>query len=143
MSHGIAQEQVGKTEQRDAVSLGFGTAAHPVGDQPVYGLLQHPFFVAEDDIGNVHVDQLPESFGAEEHVFIKGFDIVEDAVRRYAGHPFGGSAQVQREKGYFPDQEGVRVPAQVHDRVDLKADILKLRAHFSDMLLFFLIEMTE
>ena len=53
----LALEHVGQGLQGPVVGTGDGTAPAAVVDQSVHSLLEHPLFVADDDVGGVELNQ--------------------------------------------------------------------------------------
>ena len=56
----LALEHIGQGFQRTVVGAGDGTAAAAVVDEGVDGFLEHPLFVADDDVGSVELHQVLE-----------------------------------------------------------------------------------
>ena len=53
----LALEHVGQRLQRPLVGAGDDAAAAAVVEQRIHGFLQHPLFVADDDVGSAQLDQ--------------------------------------------------------------------------------------
>ena len=67
----LALQHIGQRLQRTLVGTGDDTAASAVVEQRIDRLLQHPLFVADDDIGRTQFDQALQTVVAVDHAAVE------------------------------------------------------------------------
>ena len=95
----LAFEHVRQRLQRPVVLRHHRLAAPPVVEQGVYGFLQHPLFVVDDDVGRADLQELLEAVVAVDDAAV---EVVEVGSGETASVQLHHRAQVGRD-----DRDGV------------------------------------
>ncbi len=124
----LALQHVGEGLQRALVGAGDDPAAPAVVEQGVHRFLQHPLFVADDDVGRAQLDQalqpvVPVDHAAIEVVQVRGGEAA--AVQRHQ------RAQLGRDHRHDREDHPLGLVAAFQERLDqLQALGVLLLLHF-------------
>ena len=105
----LAFEHVRQRLQRPVVLRHHRLAAPPVVEQGVYGFLQHPLFVVDDDVGRADLQELLETVVAVDDAAV---EVVEVGSGEAASVQLHHRAQVGRNDGDGVENYRSRVAAE-------------------------------
>ena len=111
----LALEHVRERLQRPVARSGDGTAAAPVVEQGVDGLLQHPLLVVDDDLGGAQVEQPLEAVVPVDDAPV---EVVQVRGREAAAVELDHRAQLRRDHRHDVEDHPLRLVGRLEEGVD-------------------------